>query len=198
MSKSNAKQSGDIPATVTCTFQDGETHTVELDIWTEVCAADIRQVLALKTVHEAEAIQLFSTDGEGRELSDDSEIVPAGSELQVIVRDLQSERKAQLRDALARVADDAGRWCWVIVCEEQAHLTYHATRGDFLKLVQVNDKYYAFHTRIVRPYCYLLHENQFIVKWVKEGKCDQGRDWTGEQLERMEYEEIEEDEDFGA
>ena len=191
-------KSDNTPSPIMCTFQDGDTHPIQLDpsnvAWIEVSVDDVRKILAARTVHQAEAIQLFSTDGDGRELSDDSEIVPAGSQLQVIVRDLQYELKSKLREALAR-NDHAGCWCWAVVCKELAMETSHGTTGDLLKLVQVNNNYYAFLTRsldtIETPdlecrgnQIYLLHEDQFLLKWVKKGisfnELEQGREWDGE------------------
>ena len=142
--------------------------------WTDISVADIRRVLAARTVHESEAIQLFSTDGEGRELTDDTEIVAAGSQLQAIARDLQYELKSKLRQALAN-KDHAGCWCWAVVCNELAMETRHATTGDLMKLVQVNKQHYAFLTRElsvpgVGRQIYLLHEHEFVLKWVKKGK----------------------------
>jgi hypothetical protein len=160
--------------TLTCTFQDGDFHTIELDVaLTEVSVADVRKILAGRTVHEAEAIQLFSTDGEGRELTDDTETVAPGSQLQAIARDLQFELKSKLRQALAE-KDHAGCWCWAVVCNELAMEKRHATSGDLMKLVQINKQHYAFLTRELSVpgegnQIYLLHEHQFVLKWVKKG-----------------------------
>ena len=79
---------------ITCTFANGDTHTVG-----ELAVLAILRAFGILTPHEAEAIQLFSTEGEGSELTDE-QVVPPGSQLYAITRDLQAELKTKLRTAL--------------------------------------------------------------------------------------------------
>ena len=96
-------------ASITCTFPDGDIHTVEHPSDAQLAVLAIRHILGSLTLHEAEAIQLFSTEGKGRELTDDQEVISPGSELHAIVRDIQAVRKTTLHNAFA-AKDHAGCW----------------------------------------------------------------------------------------
>ena len=88
-------------APITCTFPDGVSHAVECPPDAQLAVLAIRHALGSLTSHEADAIQLFSTEGDGRELPNEQEVVPPGAHLHALIRDLQTERKAALHTALA-------------------------------------------------------------------------------------------------
>ena len=169
---------------ITCTFPDGKSHTIDHADHTVIA---IRRILATLTPYEPAAIQLYSTEGEGRELTVDDEIVPPGSELQAMGHDLQFERKTQLRTALTEY-DGAGCWCKIAVCEDRAQEFEDSTKGNLLRLVQTNGDFFAFvsegvHHQTLRPSFYLLHKDQFCVKWVRDGENNAGNMLHGDELE---------------
>jgi hypothetical protein len=168
---------------ITCTFPDGKSHTI--DHTTNHSADSIRRALATLTPYEPEAIQLFTTEGAGRELTADNNIVPPGSELHAVGHDLQFERKAQLQNALAN-GDGAGYWCTIMVCREQAHRPEDSTVGALLRLARTNADLFAFVSEdytVQLKGTYLLHKDQFRVKWVRDGKNNAGIMLLGDELE---------------
>ena len=108
-------------ALITCTFPDGTSHAVECPPDAQLAVLAIRHALGSLTSHEPDAIQLFSTEGDGRELTNEQEVVPPGAQLHALIRDLQTERKAALRTALAN-KDHAG--CWALTRSSQRGVTW--------------------------------------------------------------------------
>ena len=108
---------------ITCTFPNGDTY----DTVGELAVLATRRILGTLTPHEAEAIQLFSTEGKGRELTDE-QVAPPGSQLYAITRDLQAELKTKLRAALANV----------VPCKDESTCPLIAQEGDVVRLTAVN------------------------------------------------------------
>ena len=95
------------------------------------------------------------------------------------VRDTQRALKAQLRAAHAN-DDDEG--CWASL-----HVP-NGPSGTLCKLVAVNGSYYAFldfdrHWRTLKATTYLVHEDEFVVRWVRSGPNSVGTPMNGEELE---------------
>ena len=130
---------------VTCTFPDSDTHTVEYPSDAQLTVLAIRNKLVSLTPYDAEAIQLFSTEGEGRELTNDKEVIPPGSELQATIHDDQAERKTALRDALAN-KDHANCWARVIICKDKTPLLRDnlSIGGAMMRLTAVNGEFFSF------------------------------------------------------
>ena len=168
-------------APITCTFPNGDTHEVEHPPAAQLTVADIRQKLGTLTLYEAEAIQLISMEGEGRELTDDEETVSPGSQLQVTIRDIQAVRKTALRKALLDY-DYAGCWALMIPSKDKSPMFRIAEEGDVVRLTAVNGPYYSFigfaqhdiGLRFKIPDYYLLHESEFSITWTRSGPATHG------------------------
>jgi hypothetical protein len=177
-------------APITCTFPNGDTHKVEHPPAAQLTVLDIRQKLGSLTPHEAEAIQLFSRGGEGRELTDDEEVMSPGSQLHAIVRDIQAVRKTALRNALL-AKDHAGCWARVVPCTDQSLDPRIAPVGELMRLTAINGEYFSFISceksltdgdDKFTPDHYLLHTSEFSV-WVKSGTNMSGVPLEGAELE---------------
>ena len=171
-------------APISCTFPNGDTHEVELPPAAQLTVLDICQKLSTLTPYEADAIQLISMEGEGRELIDDEEAVSPGSQLLVTIRDIQAVRKTALRNALA-AKDYAGCWALMVPCEAKSPYPLIAKEGDVVRLTAVNGPYYSFiglckrwddSCRTDTPDYYLLHESEFSVTWTRSGPTLEGED----------------------
>ena len=176
-----------------CTFPDGDTHKVEHSPAAQLTVLDIRQKLSTLTLYEAEAIQLISMEGEGRELTDDEEVMSPGSQLQVTIRDIQAVRKTALRNAVA-AKDHAGCWALMIPSKDKSPEPRIAEEGDVVRLTAVNGPYYSFigfvkrdeRLHFARPDYYLLHKSEFSITWTRSGPPTHGGtqgDLDGEDLE---------------
>jgi hypothetical protein len=94
----------------------------------------------------------------------------------------QTMLKRELRVALA-AGDDAG--CWTML--ERAD----SSEGDCLrimKLLAVNGSYFSFLSHrqdheTLKADCWLLHEDEFFVHWVRSGRNSVGCVLEGEDLE---------------
>ena len=158
---------------VTCTFPDSDTHTVEYPSDAQLTVLAIRNKLVSLTPYDAEAIQLFSTEGEGRELTNDQEVIPPGSELQATIHDDQAERKTALCDALAN-KDHANCWARVIICKDKTPLLrdYLSIGGAMMRLTAVNGEFFSFigfeklrdkRHRFGIPDYFLLHKSELEI-----------------------------------
>ena len=184
-------------ALITCTFPDGTSHAVECPPDAQLAVLAIRHALGSLTSHEADAIQLFSTEGDGRELTNEQEVVPPGAQLHALIRDLQTERKAALRTALAN-KDHAGCWARMVPCPAKSPYPLIAERGDVVRLTAVNGPYYSFIGLCRRlhdgdsemkdtPDYYLLHESEFSILWTRNRGNLNGEDMEADWF--MYYEE---------
>ena len=164
-------------APITCTFPDGVSHAVECPPDAQLAVLAIRHALGPLTSHEAYAIQLFSTEGDGRELTNEQEVVPPGAQLHALIRDLQTERKAALRTALAN-KDHAGCWARMVPCQAKSPYPLIAKEGDVVRLTAVNGPYYSSIGLCRRLHddgemkhtldYYLLHESEFCILWTRD------------------------------
>ena len=130
-------------APIACTFPDGDTHKVEHPPAAQLTVLDIRQKLSTLTLYEADAIQLISMEGEGRELTDDEEVMSPGSQLQVTIRDIQAVRKTALRNAVA-AKDYAGCWARVVPGKDKSPEPRIAQVGDLMRLTAINGEFFSF------------------------------------------------------
>ena len=85
----------------------------------------------------------------------------------------QNALKRQLRQNLAS-GDGAGCWAWIFPIDAYCSGICDAREGTYVRLTGVNSLFYNFishgrHYRTLQPDYYLLHESEFVVKWVRDG-----------------------------
>ena len=87
----------------------------------------------------------------------------------------QTALKKQLRENFAS-GDGAGCWAWIFPndyhCDSRN--SYVAREGELVRMTGVNSQFYNFishgrHYQTLQPDHYLLHESEFVVKWVRDG-----------------------------
>ena len=97
----------------------------------------------------------------------------------------QNELKRKLRKALED-GNDASCWAWIEIYGKCG--TSLGTSTDIVKLLAVNSSFYSFithgrHYQTLKADNWLVHEDEFYVHWVGEGRNAVGTPICGDELE---------------
>ena len=97
----------------------------------------------------------------------------------------QNELKRKLRKALED-GNDASCWAWIEIHGKCG--TSLGTSTDIVKLLAVNSSFYSFithgrHYQTLKADNWLVHEDEFYVHWVGEGRNAVGTPICGDELE---------------